>query len=390
MKNTSKTQSNRIIIFVLFFFSTEILFACSCWGYEPNFYKNISAQTINCIAVFDKEEYLKTEFEPGERIGHFVLTDTIGDFGLKIGDTIRVIGQNGLNCGESLSRFSRGDTLVLALSAYYPYSSIKDTFYLEGACGKYFLPIKYRKCAGLSIPEIKQKMHQVIRESDKSCKCTMFLFYQDFYHVVSDKTQNCMAVFQGFDYSYEFGGLRSQTGRFVVLDKTGSFTSAPGDTIVVLGEDGLNCGEMLDQFRYGDTLFLALKSSPYQHFEKDTFYLESSTCGVHFLKVTNGKCGNLTIPEVKQKIDSIISGVDGVQKDKGLTVIFNPVTQRILIKSFKLITDVMVFDISGRQVQHTAFSPGYDVETALKVLSRGVYHVLIHGDEGSVVRKIII
>jgi hypothetical protein len=58
-------------------------------------------------------------------------------------DTISVLGQDGLNCNESLSYFAVGDTVILALGYYgdgwHPIDISPHRIYNLSGCGRYFL-----------------------------------------------------------------------------------------------------------------------------------------------------------------------------------------------------------------------------------------------------------
>ncbi|NBC82805.1 MAG: hypothetical protein GVY19_05430 [Bacteroidetes bacterium] len=90
------------------------------------------------------------------------------------------------------------------------------------------------------------------------------------------------------DYSYSYDELYGQTGYFIVIDTLDNFKTSIGDTIVVTGQDGLNCGEVLNGFKRGETMFPALSGGYYELFEKDTFYMEGA-CGKYFLKIKTDK-----------------------------------------------------------------------------------------------------
>lgn len=52
--------------------------------------------------------------------------------------------------------------MLLSLQAGFYETFQKDTFYLEGACGKYYLPIKNGTNDGMSLNEIKLKIDKII------------------------------------------------------------------------------------------------------------------------------------------------------------------------------------------------------------------------------------
>lgn len=380
----------RIITFFSLLIIAKIGLACSCYTYEPNFYKNVSNTTYNCIAVFDIMDY-SYEYEGLQgQTGFFILIDTIGNFNSNIGDTIVVTGQDGLNCGEMLNGFSRGDTLFLALSNGFYETFEKDTFYLEGACGKYFQKITNGKYAGLTISEIKTKIYDVLERKSSACFCNDYWDNYDFYNNVSKATSNCLAVFHRYDYSYSFNGLNSQTGYFVLLDTIGDFNTQIGDTIYVIGEDGINCGEMLNRFSSGDTLFLALSDGFYENFEKDTFYLKGGTCGYYYLKITNGQNSGLSISEIKDKIKSKITGISEINIGKKLIIYPNPTTDLLTLESENdLILNLKIYDIAGQLIYSMDDINNYTTNINISSFKTGLYNILIYTDNEKLFRKIL-
>src|SRR6056297_113929 len=354
----------------------KIGFSCQCLPYEPSFYKNIRNSGKNCIAVFDTLVY-----ENGsDQYGYFVVIDTLTGVATEIGDIIKVEGQNGINCGELLNRFSPGDTLFLALMG---------NFYLEGACGKHYLNITNGQHADLSIAEIKERINRLFVERDSQCRCFDFWENNNFYNNLSKVHYSCLAVYQGYDYGYSYNGIISQTGYFKLLDTIGEFPAQIGDTIVVLGEDGISCGAILNNhFDPGDTLFLALADGYHESFEKDTFYLRGGTCGRYYLRIKNGEHGGLSIPEIKDKIKTGTTSVEDVNGREGMVVYPNPVSNEVTIKSqFNLILTLEIYDWSGKMILSVDNINNQIVKQDLSQLNSGLYSVLIRTETGKVYSK---
>jgi hypothetical protein len=380
----------RIITFFGLLIIAKIGLACSCYPYEPNFYKNISNSTYNCIAVFDTMDY-NFEYEGLQgQTGYFILIDTIGNFNSNIGDTIIVTGQDGLNCGEVLNGFSRGDTMFLALSNGFYETFEKDTFYLEGVCGKYYQEIENGQYAGLTISQIKTKIYDVLERKGSACFCNDYWDNYDFYNNVSKASSNCLAVFHRYDYNYSYDGLNSQTGYFVLIDTIGEFDTQIGDTIFVIGEDGINCGEMLNRFSSGDTLFLALSDGYYENFEKDTFYLKGGTCGYYYLKIENGQNSGLTTSEIKEKIKSKITGITEIELERKLRIYPNPTTDILTLESENdLIMDIKIYDISGHLIYRIENVNNLTTNVDMSSFKTGLYSILINTDNGKIFYKIV-
>ena len=179
-------------IFLLVLLSTiySVILACFCGPYESNFYKNVSPESKSCIVVVDT---LYSQYPINNMhgdVGFFILLDTFNNIGSEIGDTILVYGQDGLNCGETLSKLNIGDTLVLNLLHGYYDRYKDDIFYLDG-CGKNFLEIKNGRNSGLTIDQIKQKIKDiqtsVFQFSESKINVYPTLFTSHIYVDVSDK-----------------------------------------------------------------------------------------------------------------------------------------------------------------------------------------------------------
>ncbi len=377
------------IIYILIL-SVKIGLACSCYPYEPNFYKNIYNSPYNCIAIFDTMDYSYEYNDLHSQTGYFIVIDTIGNFNSDIGDTIIVTGQDGLNCGELLNGFSRGDTMLLALSGGFYQSFEKDTFYLEGVCGKHYLKIEHGQHAGLSMTEIKNKIHKIFERKESACFCEDFWDSYNFYNNVSKVSSHCLVVFHGYDYAYSYNGMNAQTGYFELLDTVGNLNMQTGDTLVVIGEDGINCGAMLHRFTPGDTLFLALSEEYYESFEKDTFHLKGGACGKYFLEISNGQHNGLTIFDIKEKIKSNITSIEKLNDHRLITVYPNPAHDQLTIKSDNLIIhNIKIFNVSGNLMHSIHNIHNNSVNVKLDMLTAGIYHVRVVTGNGNVIRKIL-
>ncbi len=226
-----------ILLSILVFFTVKNGITCSCDFYEADFYKNVYKNGFNCIAVFNTFETATIENigEQNIQIGYFIVTDIIKSGKSQIGDTIKVLGSSGANCGEQLSVFEKGDTLALALSPYYTYEFQNDTFYLEGTCGKHFLEIKNGKNDGLTISEITEKIKDSISTGTENFRSIVEDDYTFNKSHVTDKAlfQDSIILVSGFVsaascphyslFAYNFKGQKLwDTGGFFDLIYAGS------------------------------------------------------------------------------------------------------------------------------------------------------------------------
>src|SRR4051812_8940335 len=87
--------------------------ACSCIGYETDFFKNLSYNQHYCVAVVQSVEQQTRSNGTFPQTAHFTFLSPI-KWEAGSGNFV-VIGQDGLNCGEQMRGFHGGDTMVLAL-----------------------------------------------------------------------------------------------------------------------------------------------------------------------------------------------------------------------------------------------------------------------------------
>ena len=380
----------KTITLLTFILSAKIILACSCWPYEPNFYKNISKDHQICMAVFDTMRYNSVISEDQQiQTGYFVLLDTIGAFNGDIGDTLVVYGQDGLNCGEWMEFFKQGDTIMLALDKGYNNYSGKDTFTLNSICGSHFLIMNNGGFNKLSFTEAKQKINYLLDASDVRCSCSGLPPEFEFYFHVKNSAAVCMARFIDYNYAYSYEGRKVQTGYFLVLDSIKGMDAKQGDTIVVLGEDGINCGEMLEQFGKGDTMFLALQMSDYTE-GRDTFYLKGGTCGYQFLKLENGMSQGSAISEIKDKIVSIINSIDKPEAEYSLNIYPNPAQDQLFIESkLSKIQSVELYNVLGQRLKTITNINDTYFEFDISNHESGILHIVVRTEDGSYTRKII-
>ena len=103
--------------------------ACSCAYYESIFCANLNTvHTVVLAEVLDLSEQ-----DPTMRVA---VLDEIQN--ITSADTIRVLGQDGVNCLQQLNVFHPGDTVVLGMyeGEFFPYG---QAYALPGLCGKMYL-----------------------------------------------------------------------------------------------------------------------------------------------------------------------------------------------------------------------------------------------------------
>lgn len=154
-------RSLSFLVATLFVFMNNNLNACSCIYPNPYF-----CQSINEIT----DVYL------------VVVTDTLGwtDIEVTIIDniknsttdkTLKILGQDGLNCGQIMTRFNLNDTLVFALTNYEIRNAMTHelySWYLDG-CGLTCLKYSNNEVHGsIDVMQVSQN-YQVFKDNIVSC-----------------------------------------------------------------------------------------------------------------------------------------------------------------------------------------------------------------------------
>lgn len=218
-----------------------------------------------------------------------------------------------------------------------------------------------------------------------SCSC--WPYEPNFFNNVRKASFNCVAVFNRMDRGYVYNYLSSQTGYFKVIY---SFDNdSVGDSIVVTGQDGFNCGEVLYQFVKGDTMLLSLQGGFYEKFQKDTFYLEGA-CGKYYLPIINGYNDGMSLNEIISKTISIISSVKYPQFINSITITPNPTNGFIKVTSEETINEIRVVDLTGKEIKRITDIDRNDFSFDIGEVEKGFYNLLIFTWKEKYNKKIII
>jgi hypothetical protein len=310
--------------------------------------------------------------------GYFHLIEAIDSINATVGDSIVIIGQDGINCLESLGKFSHGDTLIVNLMDGFYESFDQDTFEIEGICGKNFQKITNGSYAGLTLTQIKDKIRKIRIHNSSRCFCPFYTPNFDFFNNVTQASANCLVKFLGYDYSYQYNGIPSQTGYFELLDPIGNMGAAMGDTLIIIGEDGLNCGEMLDQFDSGDVFFTALTDGYHEAFGPDTFQLKGYSCGEFHLKVQSGMNNGLSISEIKDKIQDRLTNIHELPQTDKIQIYPNPAVNQVTLQSKKeLIQRLEIHNVSGQLLYTDKTINQYTVQVDISNYPIGLYTITV-------------
>ena len=145
------------------------------------------------------------------------------------------------------------------------------------------------------------------------------------------------------------------------------------DTIVILGQDGVNCGELLWQLNLDDTYILALEesdASDYNH------YLNG--CGTFFLKQEDGMVtGQITDELTSQSYQDFKDNIfDCVDFD--LTLFPNPVSNTFKIKANVLLeASIEIFKANGQLILQTPKEENYSFIINTENFAKGVYFIRV-------------
>ena len=202
--------------------------------------------------------------------------------------------------------------------------------------------------------------------------CTCWEYEADFYQNVYKTGFNCIAVFDTMTIqSIDNVEQDIQVGKFIVIDTINTGEQI-GDTILVLGSSGANCGEQIN-FKNGDTLALSLAKSYIDNFVSDTFYLEG-ICGKHYLKITNGTNDNLTIEEIIQKAKYEMTNIDQNTIFDNLKIYPNPVNDKLQISYDNLLIDkIKIINNLGKLIYQSNKINKSNITIDLSPFDKGIY-----------------
>jgi hypothetical protein len=161
-----------------------------------------------------------------------------------------------------------------------------------------------------------------------------------------------------------------------------------GDTLLLYGQDGLNCMIGFSQFNIGDTLVAALSEGP-ENLYSIPFW--GSGCGVHYLKITNGQHDGLDFNEILDKIEDFNVSILVSNKIEGISIKANPIkSDRILLSnSLPLNSRIIVINNLGQKfidLQVKTVTNSIDVS----MLPKGMYQLRLSHNHSSISKKVVL
>jgi len=220
-----------------------------------------------------------------------------------------------------------------------------------------------------------------------SCSCETFPdFFKNTY--VRDYGKNCIAVLDSFSYNFQYQNLKAETGHFSIVDTLSEMKVSIGQSVLVYGQDGLNCGALLNQLTVGDTYLLSLYDGFYEETKNDTFYLDG--CGTFYLNLTDTEYSEWTKTKLKEAINNIATNTESINLAEFINIFPNPVGDNIYIQSESLtIQNIQVYNSVGDLVLAlNGLETDYQ-KIIISQLRSGFYLLEINMLEGTAYKKVL-
>lgn len=177
-------------------------------------------------------------------------------------------------------------------------------------------------------------------------------------------------------------------------------SAVPVDSLTIVGQDGINCGENLDQFAPGDTLLLAIFRN--ELIEGNPWFLDGF-CGKHFLRYRGGSLyGQITDSVAQQSLEAFKLNLDSCIalpvnnqelniENQALSIYPNPTQDELTVQSpGEAIRSVGIYNTEGRELLHRdAPARKEDMYIDVSHLSKGVYFMKVETDSGVRMQKIV-
>jgi len=222
-----------------------------------------------------------------------------------------------------------------------------------------------------------------------ACSC----FYVDEFCCGTDSLDNiALVVFSDVE--------NSSVGIFTVIEEV---NGALPDTIVALGQDGLNCNFDFIAFDIGDTVLVSFDAYPggsVSAVDLNTYYWGVYGCKRRTLEYSGGKLyGNLDAEnfeidydEFKTSLedcfDFTLNSTETIQQE--ISLFPNPSNSifNISIPDVE-ISDVVVYNLEGQVVQDPIPPSSNNFELDLSAQENGIYFILVDTSAGTLRKKLI-
>lgn len=220
-----------------------------------------------------------------------------------------------------------------------------------------------------------------------SCSC--FGHYErDFFKVVKKSHQVYFGTVEKVDFSFSYQGRKAHTMYIKVIDTLAGCESTKGKTIVITGQDGLNCGESMSQQWIKENIVVALEKRMYYTYGLDTFHLLG--CGAHFhLFNTQGPDGT-TIELIKSKIRNVITSTADLPGESNLILYPNPTDNVLNVYCpDHYIHDVKLFSSGNQEVSIPVDWKSNFISIPVKDFLPGVYTIVLWTDDKKLIKRFV-
>lgn len=175
------------------------------------------------------------------------------------------------------------------------------------------------------------------------------------------------------------------------------------DTILILGQDGFNCGENMGLFEIGDTLIFGLLNMEIQDVNiQETYNWYLDGCLLNYLRVENGLItGKIredlfssSIEDFNNSIDDCLAieidvGVINIE-DSNIRIYPNPIIDEFFIdlSTNTIAESIEIYDINGKKV----LNERNDLENGkinLVGIPSGLYFLKIYSDGRLAIKRIV-
>ena len=229
----------------------------------------------------------------------------------------------------------------------------------------------------------------LLSHSTRACSCPFYI--EHFCGIVNES--HMIVRVQMMDTLPGFGYERRQIKILEELNKTIS-----KDTVILIGQDGLNCGELLHQFETGDTLILALD----KWWVDNSYYLEGR-CGLHFLRYSKGKVFDNITPSTDTldynnfkngliECMALRTNTEEPEVGSEYQIFPNPVQNTLTIQSSSQqgIQRAELLSLDNRALFFENNSKAYEISWNVNAIDNGVYYLRIWIDGRMRIEKIVI
>jgi len=174
------------------------------------------------------------------------------------------------------------------------------------------------------------------------------------------------------------------------------------DTILVLGQDGINCGQVLDIFNIGDTVIYSLYFDGLEDSENDeTYFWYLDGCDVNYLRYEkdyvfgdlNATENAMSLTDFRHEILNCIDfnvSINDINDFSAIDVFPIPTHDVITIDSSKdIIEDIKVFNLSGLLLyqENDIRTSHFEIKTSH--LKSGIYVLKIKTSQSMSTHKIV-